>query len=290
MKLSVIIPCFNAADTIAVQLEALANQYWSEPWEVIVSDNGSTDETVAIAKQYQEKMPHLQIVDSSDQQGAAHARNVGALAAVGEAFAFCDADDELAPGWVAAMGKALAKYDFIACQREYKKLNEPWTLKYRRRAQLAQLTGLQEYSYPPYLPYASSSTLGVRRSVHEAIGGFDETMLKLQDTDYCWKIQLAGTELHFVPEAVVHYRFRHTIKGLYQQMRLWGEYNVLLYKKYRSLGMPKLSPKEGVKAWLRLLKHLPQLFSKEERALWVRTLAWRTGRLQGCIKYRVLAL
>jgi len=49
--------------------------------EVIISNNGSTDETVAIVEQYQEKLPNLRIVDSSDQRGAAHARNVGALAA-----------------------------------------------------------------------------------------------------------------------------------------------------------------------------------------------------------------
>ncbi len=287
MKLSVIIPCFNAANTIAVQLEALAQQHWCEPWEVIVSNNGSTDETLAIVEQYQEKLPNLRIVDSSDQPGAAHARNIGASAAAGVVLAFCDADDEVAPGWVAAMGEALSKYDFVACKREYNKLNEPWTLKYRT---LTQLNGLQEYRYPPYLPHASGSTLGVRRSIHEAIGGFDETMLRLQDTDYCWRIQLAGTQLHFVPDAVFHYRFRDTIGGLFHQGRLWGEYNVLLYKKYRPLGMPKLSWKASVRSWVRLLKLFPQCFSKEDRAKLVTVLARRIGRLQGCIKYRVLAL
>ena len=287
MKLTVIIPCFNAANTIAAQLEALAQQHWCEPWEVIVSNNGSTDETLAIVEQYQDKLPNLRIVDSSDQPGAAHARNIGASAAAGVVLAFCDADDEVAPGWVAAMGEALSKYDFVACKREYNKLNEPWTLKYRT---LTQLNGLQEYRYPPYLPHASGSTLGVRRSIHEAIGGFDETMLRLQDTDYCWRIQLAGTQLHFVPDAVFHYRFRDTIGGLFHQGRLWGEYNVLLYKKYRPLGMPKLSPKASVRSWVRLLKLFPQCFSKEDRAKLVTVLARRIGRLQGCIKYRVLAL
>lgn len=285
MKLSVIIPCFNAADTIAVQLEALANQNWSEPWEVIVSDNGSTDDTVAVAEQYQSKMA-LRVVDSSDRKGAAHARNVGVLAAASEAIAFCDADDEVAPGWVAAMGTALSCYDFVACRREYEKLNEPWALKYRK---LSQVDGLQEYTDPPFLPHASSSTIGVKRSVHEAVGGFDETLLRLQDTDYCWRIQLAGIELHFVPDAVVHYRFRPTLKGNFHQTRLWGEYNVLLYKKYRSLGMPPISWKHGVRAWWLLLSRLPQIHSQEGRVKWVRRFARRLGRLYGCIKYRVVA-
>lgn len=286
MRLSVIIPCFNAANTIAVQLEALANQHWSEPWEVIVSDNGSTDQTVAIVEQYKERLPNLQIVDSSDQHGAAHGRNIGALVAASNALAFCDADDEVAPGWVAAMSEALSQYDFVACRCDYKKLNEPWTLRYRP---LAQVDGLQAYTNPAYLPHAAGGTLGVKRSVHEAIGGYDETMLRLQDTDYCWRIQLAGTKLHFVPDAVVHYRLHHTMAGLYHQARLWGKYNVLLYKKYRPLGMPKLPLQKGVKTWLHLLTSFPQVLSKEDCPKWVRAFARRLGRLQGCIKYRVLA-
>ena len=287
MKLSVIIPCFNAANTIAVQLEALTHQDWCESWEVIVSNNGSTDETLAIVEQYQEKLPNLRIIDSSDQRGAAHARNVGASVAAGDALAFCDADDEVAPGWVAAMGEALSKYDFVAGKREYKKLNEPWTLKYPR---LTQVDGLQEYRYPPYLAHAASCNLGVRRLTHEAIGGFNESMLQLEDTDYCWRIQLAGTELHFVPEAVVHYRLRHMLEGIYHQGRLWGEYNVLLYKKYRPLGMPKLSWKAGVKDWVRLLRSFPQVLSKKDRVKWVWKFAWILGKLQGSLKYRFLDL
>lgn len=285
MKLSVVIPCFNAADTIAVQLEALANQQWCEPWEVIVSDNGSTDETVKIAKTYQQKLP-IRIVDSSNRRGAGHSRNVGVLAALSDAIAFCDADDEVAPGWVAAMGEALSKYDFVACKRDYEKLNEPWMLKYRK---LSQVDGLQDYTHPSYLPHASSSTLGVKRSVHKAVGGFDESLFKLQDTDYCWRIQLAGIQLHFVPKAVVHYRFRPTLAGNYHQARLWGEYNVFLYKKYRPLGMPKLSGQEIIKSWLMLLKLLPKLSSKEGRVKWVRMFGRRLGRLYGSFKYRVLA-
>ena len=288
MKLSVIVPCFNGADTIPIQLEALANQQWSEPWEVIVSDNGSTDNSVKIVEQYKEKIPNLRIVDSSGKQGAAHARNVGVLAATSDAIAFCDADDEVAPGWVAAMGEALSKYDFVACRLDYKKLNEPWTLKYRPL--FAQFNGLIEHKYPPYLPHASGTGLGVKRSVHEAIGGFDETLLRLQDTDYCWRSQLAGTKLHFAPEAVIHHRLRHSIEGLYHQARLWGDYNVFLYKKYRPLGMPKLSWQTSLKAWLYFFKGFRQILSPEDFPKWLWQFGWRIGRLQGCIKYKIFAL
>ena len=48
MKLSVILPCYNDADTIATQLEALVNQQWSELREIIVLNNGSSDDSLRV--------------------------------------------------------------------------------------------------------------------------------------------------------------------------------------------------------------------------------------------------
>jgi glycosyltransferase involved in cell wall biosynthesis len=83
-KISIIIPCFNEANHLGGQLAALANQCWSEPWEVIICDNGSTDQSMAVARRYRERMPKLCIVDASDQRGQAHARNIGAQMAQGD--------------------------------------------------------------------------------------------------------------------------------------------------------------------------------------------------------------
>lgn len=183
MKLSVIIPCYNAASTIAIQLEALANQKWSQPWEVIVADNGSTDNSVAIAELFKQKIPSLRIVDASAKKGAAYARNIGASIAYAEALAFCDADDEVAPFWVAAMGEALAKYDFVTGRSLYDKLNEPWVI-----ANHGSSDGFCIIENP-YLPFAISCNIGVKRAVHQAIGGFDETFAMIEDIDYSWCIQ-----------------------------------------------------------------------------------------------------
>jgi glycosyltransferase involved in cell wall biosynthesis len=59
MKLSVVIPCLNAAETIGGQLDALRGQNWSEPWEVIIADNGSTDATVNIIKANAHGLPGM---------------------------------------------------------------------------------------------------------------------------------------------------------------------------------------------------------------------------------------
>src|SRR5207253_8877584 len=106
MKITVIIPCFNAADTLGFQIEALAGQECPEPWELIIADNGSTDGSVKVAESYQPKVPHLRVIDASERRGVAHVRNVAVRAAQGEAVIFCDADDIVSPGFLAAMYRA----------------------------------------------------------------------------------------------------------------------------------------------------------------------------------------
>lgn len=286
LKLSVVIPCRNAVDTIGDQLEALSLQDYSEPWEVIVSDNGSKDETLSVVSRYMEKIPNLRVVDSSSRRGAAHARNRGAEAAEGEVLAFCDADDIVGANWIDAIVMALARHEFVASRFDDEKLNSLWTRKARVNIQSDRLP---IYSNPPFLPHSGGSGLGVKRKLHEAVGGFDETLSVLEDTDYCWRIQLSGAELYLVPEAVVHVRYPETIFGMYRQARKWGEGNVLLYKKYRPLGMPKYSWKQGMSAWRRLFSKIIRIRSKQAVVRWVWDFGWRFGRLRGCIKYGVFA-
>lgn len=285
VKLSVIIPCLNAENTIGAQLNALASQDWSEPWEVIVADNGSTDGTLAIVRQSEELVPELRIVDASRRKGSAYARNKGAEAARGEWLAFCDADDVVASGWVAAIGKALQEHDFVASRFAAETVNDG-----QRTRRVPQQNGLQEYNYPRYLPHSAGSGLGVRAALHRAVGGFDETFLRLQDTDYCWRLQLMGIKLHFTPEAMIHYRVRTSSFKTLQQAFQWGEYNVRLYAKYRAFGMPRLTVKDGVKRWITLFKRVSHLTDREKREQWLWQFSWRLGRVMGFVKYRLLRL
>ena len=286
MKLSVIIPCYNGADTISEQLDALSGQYWSEPWEVVVADNRSTDDSMAIVRRYHGKVPNLRIVDASERQGQPYALNVGAEAAAGDALAFCDADDVVGSGWVAAMGSALSRYDFVAGRMDTEKLNRLWVQKSHSNP---QKDGLKKYNYPPYLSHAGGGTLGVKKKLHQAIGGFDEAFPYLHDTDFCWRLQLSGTQLHFVPQAVSHIRYRDTLKGIFRQAIGYAEYNVLLYKKFRQHGMPRLHYQTVLSAWLIFFKKLPSIRSKANLASWIWQLGWRYGRLKGCLKHRVIA-
>ncbi len=289
--LSVVIPCYNTASTISAQLEALAGQRWSNSWEIIVSDNGSTDDTLQVVEHYRERLPSLRIVEAFTRKGSAHALNVGSRAALGESLAFCDADDIVGAEWVAAMGDALSRYSFVAGRFETQKLNPAWVQKSRANP---QASGLPRYRYPPYLSYAGGGNMGVKRALYDAIGGFDESLLLLHDTDFCWRLQLAGTELRFVPDAVLHVRYRSTLRGIYHQARGYAEYNVILYKRYLPLGMPLLSRKESLTHGADSLQSLLRLFlgvrTKADLARWIWQLGWWIGRLQGSVKERVYAL
>ncbi len=285
--ISVIIPCFNAAATIEEGLEALAAQKWDGDWEIIVSNNGSTDGTREVVANFQIRMPNLRLIDSPEVPGAGHARNAGVAAAKYDVLAFVDADDVVDENWLSAIASALEEFDFVASRFDPIRLNDTYS---QRTITCPQQEGLQEYRYPRFLPHAGGCGLAIRREIHEKVNGFNESMLRLQDTDYCWRVQLLGIPLNFASNAVVHIRFRNTPGETYRQARVWGMYNVLLYKKYRQHGMPKLSAIEGITAWLRLLRSLPGTRSADFRAHWLWQVSWRFGRIQGSLKHRIIAL
>lgn len=296
MKLSVILPCFNGAATIATQLEALAAQQWSGNWEVVVSNNGSTDHSMSIVERYRDRLPNLRIVNAYDpskpRQPVAHSYNVGIQAATGEAFAFCESDDEVAPGWVAAMGSALSTFDLIAGRLEYRKLNPHWlTVAGGHQPQQVGLTG--STTAPPYLLYASGCNLGMTRRLYETVGPLDTSIRCCYDTDYCWKAQIAGFQLHFLPEALIHYRLRHSLKALYRQGLNWGKDSPLLGWRY---GHP-ISKLVILDRLAKLCLNLPNglrllimaVFNIRRGrggfAWWLWGLGYQIGEIQGFIKY-----
>ena len=288
MKLSIIIPCLNGEATLAVQLEALAAQHWSEPWELILADNGSTDNSVKIALKYKDRFSSFRVIDASGKIRQSHALNEGVKAASADSVAFCDADDEVIPGWVAAIGNALRKHDVVHGQFYFDKFNEP------KEAELAAQGWKNGLYKRQFLPGGGAGNLGIKRWVHEAIGGFDERIPRFEDSDYYWKLQLEGFKLHFVPEAIVQVRMGRvnpSLSALFRRGRTGTAGKYWLYKRYKHLGMlPNPPLKSCVANWLQIIKEGVSggFTTKQRRNAWMEQFALRTGEFVGELQGRVM--
>jgi glycosyltransferase involved in cell wall biosynthesis len=284
--LSVVIPCRNGAAFLARQLDALATQDTGTPFEVIVADNGSDDASVAVALEFQERIPGLRIVDASARRGQAFARNKGAAAARGCSLLFVDADDEVAPGYLEAMAGALTRHEFVSAAFDTETLNRNWSNGTRASH---QLRGVQN-SFG-FLPFAGGGGLGIRRDVFDRVRGFDVDHWRSgQDIDFCWRVQLAGSPLEFVPEAVLRVGFRSSLSGMYRQGRHYGRGEAFLYSKFRRLGMPRSPVKRAMWRWWTLARRLPRLRTRRDLGNWLRRAGESVGRLQGSVRHMVLFL
>ena len=239
MRLSVVIAAYNAAATLASELEALAAQDAPFAWEVVVSDNGSTDRTADVARAFVSRLPRLLVVDSSATRGPGGARNAGAAAASGDVLAFCDADDVVAPGWVAAMGEALRHDDIVTGTSRRRELNS--------RPGDGQFHEWSRYVMPffPQLPVAGAGNMGVSAELFRLLDGFDPRLSTGEDLDLCWRAQLLGRRLGHAREARVDVSNREGLRATYRQFRSYGAGNRLLIEKYRDV----IAAYAGLPAW-----------------------------------------
>jgi cellulose synthase/poly-beta-1,6-N-acetylglucosamine synthase-like glycosyltransferase len=178
--MSVVIAAKDAADTLAEQLDALLPQAWSGSWEIVVVDNGSTDTTREIVRSFESRCRRVRLVEATNRSGAGYARNVAMRASSARAFAFCDADDIVTAGWVSAMGDGLRRHEAVGGSVELQLLNAPWlqTAYYASPPQRLE-------TFEGIFPFAATCSLGVRRSVIEHVGGFDEDFVTGQDMELC---------------------------------------------------------------------------------------------------------
>ena len=230
-ELSVVIACFNGAETLEETLASLVVQEWDRPWEILFADNGSTDASAALFAASARAHPgvRMRAVDAGAEKGKSHALNLGIRTAAGRALLFCDADDTVAPGWLAAMGAALDRHPFVAARIDLARLSPDWTLTSRG---LVQQERLRRLPYPPYALAAGGATLGFRREVFAAVGGFDPAFAVMEDIDFCIRAHLKGYALVFVPEAVYHYRFRGDLAAIRRQAYGYNYYRALLRRRY----------------------------------------------------------
>lgn len=272
---TVVVPNYNCAALLDAQLAALARQDFEGSWDVVVADNGSTDHTRDVVRRWSAAGFEVSLVDASARRGPSAARNIGLRTARGDWVLFTDADDEVAPGWVAACIAGLANADVAVGWLDYTLLNglppkppqDPSPLQFR------------------YLKGGLGANMAVRRVAFEAVNGFDEQLQVGEDLDFCWRAQRAGLRFVSLPGAVVCKRERATGAERRRQAFGYGRSEPMLYRRFRDQGMPG-GFRLTAKTWLWLVITLPLTARTHHRDRWLRVLWLRAGRLRGSFEQR----
>jgi GT2 family glycosyltransferase len=287
--LTVVMPLRDAAATVGRQLDALAGQDCRHPWELVVADNGSGDDGPDLVGRWADRIPGLRVLDASARRGAAAARNLGAAAARGDALAFCDADDVVAPGWLEALARALERHQFVAGACDHLALNGEGSAGWHARSfETAAPVAMG------FLPYATSANMAVSRDAFTAARGFDERFARLgaagEDIDLSWRLQLGGLQLRFEPAALVYYRHRQDLRGVWRQNATYGMADVLLYERFRAHGVRPRPLARALRGYGSLALRAPALARRGSRGAWLRDAGHRWGRLRGSVRERVAFL
>ena len=279
-EVSVVVAVHDARATLPVLLEALARQDCEESFEVILSDDASTDGGPALADGFAGRLA-LTVCHSPRRRGPGAARNAGAARARAPLLAFCDADDVPDRGWLRALCAATRVEPLVAGAVHH--LNVPG-----RRMEPAELT-----AHYRHLPWTMTANLAISRELFEAVGGFAEVLRSGQDADLCWRLADRGVALGDAPSAIVLKRHRRGAVATFRQYLRYGRFDPLLYRRHRAAGMPRRSPAAVARHWAagtrvaaRALAHPRSPAVELAAAHWGLSL----GRIMGSMRWRSLYL
>lgn len=223
---SVIIPAYNAAATLGGLLQAVKTQAGLPGgYEVIVVDNGSTDDTVQVAQSFGVTVLHQAV------RGPSAARNLGLSAAQGEIVVCTDADTIPTRHWLASLYSAFAKPEVLQATGPIHGW-QPATAAERFACQRQVFDG-QKTAAHPVQPFAIGMNHAVRRQAALAIRGWDEAMTSGEDTDFGLRMHIRfASPIVYVPRAILFHRHRSTDEALWRQARWHGAGYAMLRQKH----------------------------------------------------------
>jgi len=204
--ISFIVPVRNDAERLRVALASLATTATAAavPFEIIVVDNGSTDQSVQVARD-----AGATVVELPDSKVSAM-RNTAARRARFDLIAFVDADNEVVPGWAAAAMATFRDESVGACGHPYS-CPSPGTWVQRAYDLLRPKSdGTHD------VEWLGSGNLVIRGRVFDAVGGFDETLTTCEDVDLCQRLRRDGARLLSVSGMrSVHHGDPRTLKAVF---------------------------------------------------------------------------
>lgn len=206
--ISVVVPAYNAANTLDECLQALLQQTAPrDGYEIIVVDDGSLDGTCDVAMRYAEQGVRL---IRQPNQGAAGARNAGVEAAQGSLILFTDADCAPRAQWVEIMAAAFDDPEVVGVKGAY------WT---RQRSLVARF--VQEEYEDRYdrmlgqerINFVDTASAAYRRDVYLQNGGFDLSVRYVEDQEFSFRLAEKGYKLIYEPAGrVYHYHDRDVLE------------------------------------------------------------------------------
>lgn len=233
---SVIVPTYNRSDEINELLNSLVNQSLDDNlFEVIIVDDGSTDDTDKVVNNVIEKAPINLRFLKQDHKGPGEARNYGMKEAKGEYLLFIDSDCIADENWLTAYkirleqeenkpagfggpDKVLPSFSPVQKAIDYSMTSFITTGGIRGHSQ----KGISKY-------YPRSFNMGVRKDIYEKIGGMGK-LRHGQDIEFSHRILSTGEPVIKVEDAVVYHKRRMSIKKFFRQVFNWGVARINLYK------------------------------------------------------------
>ena len=203
---SILIPAYNASRWIAQTIDSALAQSWPNK-EIVIVDDGSKDDTLAIARRYERSNV---LVTTHENQGAAATRNKAFSLCQGALIQWLDADDLLSPNKVEAQVHAFhrsgASRAVMSCGWAYF-MSRPQRARFTPTPLWADLTPaewlIRKMGQNLHM---QTGTWLVSRDVTEAAGTWNTQMLGDDDGEYFSRVLLASKGVRFVPEARVYYR------------------------------------------------------------------------------------
>ena len=284
-EVSVIIPCAGDLEHLD-ELAASLRPQVGDDVEVILVDNhvsrgGQTRLAAAVAQ-----LGPARVVTEAER-GIGPARNAGARCARGEILVFVDADDVVAPEWVAGL-TATARPGVIAAGRlEYQRLNPPWLARTRGRGD----DGLV-YRCEGLFPVAPGGNMAITRADFEALGGFANDDRSLEDFDLALRAWDAGVAIELADSrSILHYRLRDEPRVLYRQGYRYGIARAAVYGELFRRRLVSRWARPGWRSWVLLLLVAPMaLWDRRRRCVAAWILGNRLGRVAGSARSRVVYL
>jgi O-antigen biosynthesis protein len=222
--ISVAVCSYNGARTIRETLEGLHRVQYPN-FEVIVVNDGSTDETAAIAGEYNCR------VITTENAGLSGARNTAMRAATGEIIAYLDDDAIPDPHWLYYLAATFRDGNYAAVGGP--NIAPAFGNIVADCVDKAPGSPVHVLTTDEIAEHLPGCNLAIRKSRLEAVGGFDPTFrVAGDDVDVCWRLQERGWVLGFSPGAMVLHHRRHTVRGYWKQQQGYGKAEALLEKKW----------------------------------------------------------